>query len=336
MLTTEEIIIRTAFSIVTITGVTGNVLVCLVILLNRPMRTPMNYLLVNLAISDMILLVFFTPTFIFKGAYTHPTGLAGDLLCVFLTGESFAWMGGYASAFFLVAIAIERYFAVTKPAKSDVSITKDNLKLLVFCCWFFAVSWNSIGFAVKRYDEKFGFCAMRWPAHYSFKVYSALTFAVLGVIPIAIMCILYSRVVHTLWFKREVVQVNNQEIERNRRKKVTKMVLIVSLVYILSWVPELTIFLLFAYAPNSLDGDISYPASVAMVTFNSAVNPIIYGFHNERFRRYLINLLCCKKTNARVAPLDSRGITNPVASRARHARKKSTLPVVDLTVPTTT
>lgn len=305
MLSAAEIAIRTAFSVVTVTGVVGNVLVCLVILLNKPMRTPMNYLLVNLAISDMILLIFFTPTFIFKGAYTHPKGTAGDLLCVFVTGESFAWMGGYASASFLVAIAIERFFAVTKP-ENDVSITKDNLKLLVISCWLFSLAWNAIGFAVKRYNEQFGFCHMEWPEPYSFKVYSALTYIVLGVVPITTMSVLYARVVQTLWFKREVVQVNNQDAERNRRKKVTKMALTVSLIYALSWIPELTIFLLVAYAPQSLNGAIAYPATVAMVTFNSAVNPIIYGFHNERFRRHLINLVCCRKASARVNVIDTR------------------------------
>ncbi|KAK3738707.1 hypothetical protein QZH41_006245 [Actinostola sp. cb2023] len=128
---TIHVAVRTAFSLVTVTGVIGNILVCLVVLLNKPMRTPMNYLLVNLAISDMMLLVFFSPTFIFRDVYTHPVGLTGDVLCVLLTGESFAWMGGYASACFLVAIAIERHYAVTKPYHHGSSITRKKLKILV-------------------------------------------------------------------------------------------------------------------------------------------------------------------------------------------------------------
>ncbi|XP_032221498.2 QRFP-like peptide receptor [Nematostella vectensis] len=302
MTTAEEVAIVVAFSIVTVIGVTGNILVCLVVLLNKPMRTPMNYLLVNLAISDLLLLIFFSPTFIFKGAYTHPGGLAGDVLCSLVTGESFAWMGGYASALFLVAIAIERFYAVTNPHSNLVSITNSNLKILVVVCWLFAIAWNAIGFIVKRYNEQLGFCTMEWPADYSFKVYSALCFVVLGVIPICTMCVLYSRVIHQLWFRREVEQVNNQEADRQRRKKATKMVIVVSFIYALSWIPELSIFLIVAYAPTSIRVDIAYPASVAMVTFNSAINPIIYSFHNERFRRHLLNLLRCRVSGGRVAP----------------------------------
>ena len=38
----------------------GNSLVCLVVLKDKAMRTPMNFLLVNLAVSDMIVGVFST------------------------------------------------------------------------------------------------------------------------------------------------------------------------------------------------------------------------------------------------------------------------------------
>lgn len=289
-----HVAVRTAFSLVTITGVTGNILVCLVVLLNKPMRTPMNYLLVNLAISDLLLLVFFSPSFIFRDSFTHPVGSAGDLFCIFITGESFAWMGGYASAYVLVAIAIERYQAVTKPYHHHSnSITSCKLRFLVLSCWVFAISWNSIGFAVKRYDPDLGFCKSRWPAVYSYKVYSLLCFVIIGVIPVTTMCILYSRIVYSLWFKREIVQVNNQLYERKRRIKATKMVLMVSGIYTLSWIPELTIFLVDAYAPRYVSSDVVYPVCVAMVTLNSAVNPIIYTLHGERFRYFLKKLVCC-------------------------------------------
>jgi len=306
---TVHIAVRTVFSVITVTGVVGNILVCLVVLLNKPMRTPMNYLLVNLAISDMMLLIFFSPTFIFRDAYIHPSGLTGDMLCVFLTGESFAWMGGYASAYFLVAIAIERHYAVTKPYVYGCSITRTKLKLLVVGCWFFSLAFNAIGFAVKRYDASSGFCATEWPAPYSFKVYSLLSFIVVGVIPIATMSILYARVVYALWVKREVHQVNNLGSHRKRRMKATKMVLTVSVIYTLSWVPELTVFLVAAYAPSLVRSSAIYPAGVAMVSVNSAVNPIIYTLHGERFRYFLKKLICCCNRWRNISALRPRAPT---------------------------
>jgi len=286
-----QIAIKVAFSLITIGGVSGNILVCLVVLLNKSMRTPMNYLIVNLAISDMMLLVFFSPVFIFRGMFTHPGGTAGDVLCALITGETFAWTGGYASAVFLLAISIERYIAVAQPRNYGVSFVTKNLKLLVACCWVFTVAWNSVGFKWKRYDQTTGFCALVCSLT-SFKVYSILCFFILGVIPMTTMAVVYSRVIHLLWFKM-IIMNNTEEMLQKKRKKATKMVLIVTVIYALTWFPELTVLVLFAFAPGSFRGDIAYPATVLLCALNSAINPVIYSFHSNSYRRHLRKLLCC-------------------------------------------
>lgn len=290
MISGEEIAIKTAFSISTLTGVTGNILVCLVVLLNKSMRTPMNYLLVNLAVSDLMLLIFFSPAFIFRGFFTHPGGLTGDILCALITGETLAWIGGYASSVFLLAISIERYIAVANPHKYGTSFITRNLKLLVAACWLFTLAWNAIGFEWKRFDSTTGFCTMTWTLS-SFKIYSILCFLVLGVVPMTTMAVLYSKIIYILWFKDLVMNLD-EERQQKKRKKATKMVLTVSLIYALSWFPELTIFVLSAYAPQSFRGDIAYPATVAICSFNAAVNPIIYSFHSSVFRRHLKKIVC--------------------------------------------
>jgi hypothetical protein len=257
----------------------------------------MNYLLVNLAISDMMLLVFFSPTFIFKGTYSHPVGIVGDIFCSLITGETLAWMGGYVSSAFLLAVSVERYFAVAHPHSYGTSFITKNLKILVAGCWFFSLAWNSVGFVWKRYDKKQGFCIIVW-SESDFKVYSMLSFIVVGLIPMATMAILYSRIVYLLWFKDVVIRLD-EERQRKKKKKATKMVLIVSLIYALSWFPELTVFVLFAYSPQSVKFEVAYPATVALCSFNSAINPIIYSFHNDQFRHYLKKLVCgCRSSGA--------------------------------------
>lgn len=294
MLSGKDIALRTAFSFVTVVGVTGNILVCLVVLLNKPMRTSMNYLLVNLAVSDMILLVFFSPTFIFKGAYSHPVGITGDIFCSLITGETLAWMGGYVSSAFLLAVSIERYFAVAHPHSYGTSFITKNLRIMVSGCWLFSLAWNSVGFVWKRYDEK-GSCIILW-SETQFKIYSMLSFFVVGFIPMVTMAILYSRVVYLLWFKNVVIRLD-EERQRKKKKRATKMVLIVSLVYALCWFPELTVFVLFAYSPQSVKFEVAYPVTVAFCCLNSAINPIIYSFHNNQFRYYLKKLVCCCCSN---------------------------------------
>jgi len=303
-----KIAIKVIFSLITIGGVTGNILVCLVVLLNKSMRTPMNYLLVNLAVADTMLLVFFSPTFIFQDTFTHPGGTGGDILCALITGETLAWMGGYASSLFLLAISIERYIAVAKPRSYGASLITKNLKALVVCCWFFTIAWNSVGFAWKRYDRTKGYCTLV-ASLTSFKVYSILCFFVLGVFPMATMAALYSRVIHLLWFNKLSNTSNRETKLQNKRRRATQMVLIVTIIYALTWFPELTVLVLSAFSPDSFRGDIAYPATVLLCAFNSAINPVIYSFHSNKFRGHLKGLLCCFCSKSGLLEVDKSALS---------------------------
>lgn len=106
----------------------------------------MNYLLVNLALADIVFGVFLTPKFILNRTFTHPDGKPGKILCKFLTGLTLAWFGGVSSAFTLVAIAIERFYAVMYPLGNRGNLTKRKLKVsidaLVIHFLYLIVSWK--------------------------------------------------------------------------------------------------------------------------------------------------------------------------------------------------
>ena len=54
-----EVVFKTVFSLLLATYLVGNTLVILVILDTRSMKTAMNYLLLNLAVADMMACSFF-------------------------------------------------------------------------------------------------------------------------------------------------------------------------------------------------------------------------------------------------------------------------------------
>lgn len=89
----------------------------------------MNYLLVNLALADVMLAVFITPQFILIHTFKHPHGMPGTLLCKLLIGGNLMWIGASASAFTLVVVAFERYYAVMYPYDNKGKLTKYKLKV---------------------------------------------------------------------------------------------------------------------------------------------------------------------------------------------------------------
>lgn len=77
------------------------------------------------------------------------------------------------------------------------------------------------------------------------------------------------------------------------RKRVTKMVLAVSVIYGLCWMPNQFIYVFNYFLPSHNYGDVTYIVSIVLVSCNSTVNPFIYVFVNQKFRRKFKSLICC-------------------------------------------
>ena len=77
MASVPDILLSLLFLLLIMIDVCGNVLVCLVVYRNKQMRKPMNYLLVNLAVADIVIGVFMLPRHVFNHAFKHPTGILG-------------------------------------------------------------------------------------------------------------------------------------------------------------------------------------------------------------------------------------------------------------------
>ena len=92
-------------------------------------RTPINYLLMNLAVADILYGTFIALTAILTLSLTHPTGMTGTVLCKLLTSGNVAWVGATCSIFTLVAITIERYYAIVHPFVNKGKLTKHKLKV---------------------------------------------------------------------------------------------------------------------------------------------------------------------------------------------------------------
>ena len=92
-------------------------------------RTPINYLLLNLAVADALFACFVTPQTFLRISPTHPGETTGTVVCKLVTGGYLVWTAAASSVVTLVAIAAERYFAVIYPAGNVGKLTKGKLKV---------------------------------------------------------------------------------------------------------------------------------------------------------------------------------------------------------------
>lgn len=256
------------------------------------MRTPINYLLLNLAAADMILAIFFVPPYILIHTFTHPHGVPGTVLCRLLTGGVLAWIGAAASVFTLVVIAIERYSAVLHPLESKGKLTYRKLKGIIPCSWIFGVIMNIPAFLFMRFDKD-NYCMMIWPERWMGKAYFLAWCLLLAFLPVALMAALYSRIVYSLWVNNVDIddnKTNRQQAKMRMRKKVTMIAITVSVIFGVCWLVDSINYTMYYFFPSH--AFLSYAASSIMLLFNSAVNPIVYALVNQKFRRKFKAMLC--------------------------------------------
>ena len=296
-MTSVDLGLTAAFSVVVVVNLLGNSVVCLVVFRYRSMRAPINYLLVNLAASDIMVALFITPVYVIKWAFHHPSGTAGDFMCKFITGGNFIWIGGAASAFSLVVVAVERYFAVVHPFDDRWRLTNRRLISIVITSWLYAILFNLPLFFVIRYDrDGVTSCPEHWSDKQLAKAYTIACFFVFGAIPMGAMAFLYLKVLCNLWKSgnRDDLEVTEQARIRSRLK-VTRMVLVVSIMYTVCWLPNLVLYMLSQFKPELYAyGSVPYITSVVLVGVNSAMNPFIYALHSSNFRQHIRGALCCR------------------------------------------
>ena len=92
-------------------------------------RNPIDYLLVNLAVADIIYTTFSLPGIVLRHTNSHPGGVTGKVLCIVLTKGIIAWVGAFSSVLTLLAIAIERYLSVIHSLGSKANRTIRRLKV---------------------------------------------------------------------------------------------------------------------------------------------------------------------------------------------------------------
>ena len=71
------------------------------------------------------------------------------------------------------------------------------------------------------------------------------------------------------------------------RKRVTKMVVAVSIIYGLCWTPDLVIYSMIHFGSKHNLVYAAHLISIVLVVRNSTVNPFIYAYVNGRFRKHI-------------------------------------------------
>ena len=74
---------------------------------------------------------------------------------------------------------------------------------------------NGPEFLAKNFDKELDYCTQIFPEEWMGKAYSLFWFLMLGIFPVLLMATVYSRVVYSLWFKRDELNEHNYQQVRD-------------------------------------------------------------------------------------------------------------------------
>ena len=287
-----EIILLLFFSGIMIVNLSLNVLVVLAVTRFKRKQPPINYLFLNLALSDMLVATSLIPQYIIRPVFMLPDGWAGTLLCKLFVGGFTIWVAGCASTTIHVVIALERFYA-TRLGNLARKLQGRKLKMAIALVWIYAVLTEIPPFCVMTYDKSRKSCFEKWPNQLHGKIYTVFTFLVDFAVPLIFMAALYSKTVMVLWVDHS--KGSNTSLSAVKtRKRVTKISIIVTVLHALCWFPDVTSYLLVYHVPGLVEyGSILYHACVIPVAVGTCLNPIVYALQSSKFRMQMKNMVCC-------------------------------------------
>ncbi|XP_026074886.1 neuropeptide FF receptor 1 [Carassius auratus] len=208
-----------------------------------------------------------------------------------------------ASVFTLVAIAVDRFRCIVHPFRPKLTLFVAKVSIGMIWVLALTIMFPSVlmltvqqekGHVMVHGDNRtypLYSCYETWPDPEMRKVYTTVLFLHVYVIPLALIMLMYGRIGAKLYATAVLTRAEQPDVPASHRKiRVIKMLMVVAVLFMLSWLPLWTLMLLTDYArpdEDSLELLTSYvfPLSHWLAFSNSSVNPIIYGYFNENFKR---------------------------------------------------
>ncbi|KAL7980431.1 hypothetical protein Chor_001585 [Crotalus horridus] len=231
------------------------------------LKTATNIYIFNLALADALA----TSTLPFQSAkYLMETWPFGELLCKVVLSIDYYNM--FTSIFTLTMMSVDRYIAVCHPVRALDFRTPAKAKLINVCIWVLS---SVVGVPIM-FPE---------PQIYWDTVTKICVFIFAFLVPILVITICYGLMI--LRLKNVRLLSGSKEKDRNLRR-ITRMVLIVVAAFIICWTP-IQIFVI-VWTLVGIDKKNPYVMAslhfcIALGYTNSSLNPVLYAFLDENFKR---------------------------------------------------
>ena len=304
-------VIASFISFLSIASFLGNSMIIITFLKTPTLRTSVNYLIVNMAISDLISAATNWPLASTEGLLPASLVISGSTATIVCkTGLYSRAISQTVSVESLLLIVVERYIAIVRPFQS-VLITRRLRITLVSLTWIFALLftfpyvWTSqIVEADSQTDCR---TFVKWN-EIEKSVFYGVGFIIFYVVPIVVTIVLYSRIVKSLNQSRQTLEGEQPDQQRLRRihqhnHVVMKTFLLIVSAFFICWTPLCVYIVLRKTFSASLFPTNSCQVYVVMLFYlfpslSTVANPVILFLSSSRFSAAFKEMFNCFTRNS--------------------------------------
>ncbi|XP_074535607.1 trace amine-associated receptor 1-like [Halichoeres trimaculatus] len=285
-----RVVLYIFFVLLIILTVCGNLLVTVSVSYFKQLHTPTNFLIVSLAVSDLLVgVIIMFPRMIH---FLESCWYFGDFLCKVSLSSNVMFIT--ASIINLCFISIDRYYAVCQPLLYRSRITDNTVLVMIVVSWGVSVF---IGFGMVFFQlsvlgsEEFynknvaceGGCFL-FQTKLSSTLSSFLSFYLPGVILLGV----YLKILLVAQKQFRSIQragcVSSVKPSNTSQTKATKTLAIVLGAFLSFWTPFFVIIIIDPFIGYSVPPEV-FETVLWLGLLNSALNPIIYAFFYSWFRK---------------------------------------------------
>ncbi|UTM04308.1 membrane protein E1 [Equid gammaherpesvirus 2] len=278
-------VVPALYLLVFLFGLLGNILVVIIVIRYMKIKNLTNMLLLNLAISDLLFLLTLPFWMHYIGMYHDWT--FGISLCKLLRGV--CYMSLYSQVFCIILLTVDRYLAVVYAVTALRFRTVTCGIVTCVCTWFLAglLSLPEFFFHGHQDDNGRVQCDPYYPemsTNVWRRAHVAKVIMLSLILPLLIMAVCYYVIIRRLLRRPS-----------KKKYKAIRLIFVIMVAYFVFWTPYNIVLLLSTFHATLLNLQCALSSNLDMALLitktvaytHCCINPVIYAFVGEKFRRYL-------------------------------------------------
>ncbi|XP_031572225.1 RYamide receptor-like, partial [Actinia tenebrosa] len=216
-------------------GIIGNSFVVMVVSMIPAMRTTTNFLLLNVAVADIVTLLLTAIHVALRSVV-----VASNFMCKVIAPNTLSNVALLATGLTLTVLSVERYNALVKPMRVSRRLTTDNVLYVIIVIWVVSMAMALPMLIYIKYDPQSPqMCTPGQNLNDLLISVGCIVFS-MTIIPFLVIAFSYSQIISGLYFSNTIWNSNNPGTlpeDLVAKRKLVKLLVTVTVIFFIAFVP---------------------------------------------------------------------------------------------------